>query len=94
MMEQPGDSRFSYLAPTWARLVALKAARDPLNLFRALDYAHPNVTVPLSIHDALLKPFAALAPAPGPRVRHAVARLGAGRRRRARRAAPSWIGRS
>ena len=66
MMEQPGDSRFSYLPATWARLVALKAARDPLNLFRALDYAHPNATyAPPSIHDALFKPFSALAPAPG-----------------------------
>jgi len=70
MMEMPDDARASYEPATWARLVALKAARDPYNLFRELNYVHTNYAAPgaPSLHDVLFKPgaaFSALAPAPG-----------------------------
>ncbi len=69
-MEMPDDARASYEPATWARLVALKAARDPFNLFRELNYVHTNYAAPgaPSLHDVLFKPgaaFGALAPASG-----------------------------
>ena len=42
MMEQTDDSAKSYEAGILNRLRTIKAAADPLNLFRSLDYVHPN----------------------------------------------------
>lgn len=42
MMEDADDSRKSYEAGIFDRLVAIKAAADPFNLFRDLNYVHVN----------------------------------------------------
>lgn len=62
MFDLPGDARSSYLPPTFARLAALKAAHDPHNLFRVLDYVHDVQPSPFWVHDALS--FGAAAPEP------------------------------
>ncbi len=69
-MEDPTDAKNSYEAGIFARLQGVKAAYDPNNLFRDLNYVHINEQAPReashgTIYEAL--PFAAagaLAPAP------------------------------
>ncbi len=70
MLAEADDARKSYEAGIFARLEGVKAAFDPLNLFRDLNYVHPNVKPPKDfIHGEIYNslPFAAadaMAPAP------------------------------
>ncbi|KAK9905734.1 hypothetical protein WJX75_005354 [Coccomyxa subellipsoidea] len=44
MFDFPDDNRASYEPATWERIVKLKAAHDPLNLFRDLNFARPGAS--------------------------------------------------
>ncbi len=46
MMDDPTDTMRSYEAGIFARLEGVKAAYDPSNLFRDLQYMHPQVINP------------------------------------------------
>ena len=47
MMDDPTDAPRSYEAGIFARLEGVKAAYDPNNLFRDLNYVHPNLPAPV-----------------------------------------------
>lgn len=49
MFEVPDDASRSYEAGIFARLQGIKAQYDPNNLFRDLNYVHPNVKKPLGL---------------------------------------------
>ncbi len=70
MFAEADDARNSYEAGIFGRLEGVKAAFDPLNLFRDLNYVHPNVKQPTNLFQGEIYnslPFAAadaMAPAP------------------------------
>ncbi|BDA51596.1 probable xylooligosaccharide oxidase at N-terminal half [Coccomyxa sp. Obi] len=58
MFEVADDSSRSYEASIFARLQTIKAQYDPNNLFRDLNYVHPNVKKPIVLDGGILNSLA------------------------------------